>query len=249
LGLECFFVEPSANFQTVSADFTNHPYKIFPLGDNALTIELGNEISPALNDKAVKISQYFEKNLFEGFIESVPAYSSVSIFYDVFKVRKAFPDFSTAFQKVKNLAEKALRNLAETAAASPLLIEIPVDFRRQFALDLDFVASKANLTANEVIEIFTGRTYRVFMVGFLPGFAYMGEVDERIAAARKESPRLVVPKGSVGIAGKQTGIYPFDSPGGWRIIGKTDFELFTPQAENPCALKAGNSIKFYASNR
>ncbi len=224
-------------------------FKIFPLGDNALTIEFGNEITPELNDKAVKLSQYLEVNRFAGLIETVPAYCSVSIFYDVCTVRKNFSEYPTAFEAVKILAETALQNLAETAKTTPRLIEIPVNFSAEFALDLDFVAARNNLTPQTVIEIFTAETYRVFMLGFLPAFAYMGEVDAKIAAPRRNTPRLIVPKGSVGIAGRQTGIYPFASPGGWQIIGRTDFELFTPNAENPCALQAGDLVKFYASNK
>ncbi|MEP6902413.1 MAG: carboxyltransferase domain-containing protein [Actinomycetota bacterium] len=102
---------------------------------------------------------------------------------------------------------------------------------------------------NQVVEFFTATTYRVFMLGFLPAFAYMGEVDTHIATPRKLSPRFNVPKGSVGIAGQQTGIYPLESPGGWQIIGKTEFELFTPYAENPCALQAGDLVNFYSSKR
>jgi KipI family sensor histidine kinase inhibitor len=102
-----------------------------------------------------------------------------------------------------------------------------------------------NLTASQVIEIFLAKTYRVYLLGFLPGFAYMGEVDERIAAPRKRSPRLKVPKGSVGIAGRQTGIYSLASPGGWQIIGKTNVELFTPERAAPTFLNAGDLVRFY----
>jgi KipI family sensor histidine kinase inhibitor len=125
------------------------------------------------------------------------------------------------------------------------LIEIPVCFDERYALDLNFVASSNDLSPDKVIEIFLAVTYRVYMLGFLPGFSYMGEVDRRIATPRKSSPRLKVPKGSVGIAGKQTGIYSLESPGGWQIIGRTDIELFTPQAESPTFLHAGDSVRFY----
>ena len=233
----------------MTAFFTQNKVKIFPLGDNALTIEFGNEISPELNDRAVRMSQYFEQNRFDGLIETVPAYCSVSIFYDVFTVRKTFSEFQTAFEAVQKLAEDALQNLAETENNEPRLIEIPVNFSGKNALDLEFVASQNHLTRQQVIKIFTAKTYRVFMLGFLPAFAYMGEVDEKIAAPRRPTPRLIVPAGSVGIAGRQTGIYPFDSPGGWQIIGKADFELFMPNAENPCALQAGDLVNFYASNK
>lgn len=224
----------------------NHSYKIFPLGTDALTIELGREISPELNDRIINLAQYFEQNPFPGLIEIVPAYVSLTCFYDLVTVRKNFPEFSTAFEAVKNLAEKGLQECRKAVGKLTRTIEIPVDFSAEHALDLEVVAAHNNQTPAEVLEIFTAQIYRVYMLGFLPAFAYMGEVDERIATPRRQTPRLIVPRGSVGIAGGQTGIYPFDSPGGWQIIGKTDFELFTPEKANPCALEAGDSIKFYA---
>jgi inhibitor of KinA len=223
--------------------------KIFPLGIDALTVEFGNRITTELNDRVLNLADYLTKNPFAGLHEIVPAYSSLTIFYDVLKIRNTFPDFSNAFEAVKSIAENGIRNAGAVRTSDPRLIEIPVDFGEDFAPDLEFVASIENLSKIEVIEIFTARTYRVFMLGFMPAFPYMGEVDPRIAAPRKQTPRLNVPKGSVGIAGTQTGIYPFDSPGGWQIIGKTDFRLFAPEKENPCALNAGDLVKFNASNR
>ena len=223
-------------------------HRIFPLGDNALTVEFGNEISVALNNRAVQTANFFERNPFDGLIETLPAYSSLSIFYDISLVRKNFPEHPTAFDAIKSLTENALLNLDDSTKNNPNLIEIPVCFDTEFALDLEFVAQTKNLLPKEVIEIFLARTYRVYMLGFLPGFAYMGEVDERIAAPRKTSPRLKVPKGSVGIAGGQTGIYSLASPGGWQIIGKTNVELFTPNAESPIFLQAGDSVKFYEAD-
>ncbi len=222
--------------------------KIFPLGESALTIEFSNEISPETNDKVISLVNYFEANQFPGFIEIVPAYSSLTIYYDVLTVRKNFLEFATAFDAVKNSAENALLNLASIKKENSRVIEIPVCFDDENALDLKFVAEINNLKPPEVIEIFTAKTYRVYMLGFLPGFAYLGEIDERIAAPRKSAPRLRVPKGSVGIAGRQTGIYPLASPGGWQIIGKTNVEMFTPNSENPAFLRAGDSVKFYPEN-
>lgn len=223
-------------------------YKIFPLGDNALTVEFGNEISVELNNRVVQTTEFFERNPFKGLIETLPAYASLSIFYDVLLVRENFPEFTTAFAAVKHLSENALQNLDESSKINTRLIEIPVSFDDEFALDLEFVAQTNDLSPNDVVEIFLARTYRVYMLGFLPGFAYMGEVDERIATPRKTSPRLKVPKGSVGIAGGQTGIYSLESPGGWQIIGRTNVELFTPNAESPTFLQAGDSVKFYEIN-
>jgi KipI family sensor histidine kinase inhibitor len=124
------------------------------------------------------------------------------------------------------------------------LIEIPVSFTGGNAPDLADIAKSASMTVEKVVELFTSRTYRVFMLGFLPGFAYMGEVGERIAVPRHKTPRQKVAKGSVGIAGRQTGIYSLESPGGWRIIGRTDTELFSPDNDPPCFLRPGDSVRF-----
>ena len=219
--------------------------RIFPLGDAALTVEFGNEISIELNNRVIRLARFFENSPFPGFIETVPAYASLSVFYDVSSVRKNFPEFPTAFEAVKSFAENARRITEESAETESRLIEIPVCFAAEYALDLASVAAKNNLSEKEFVEIYLSRNYRVYMLGFLPGFAYLGEVDERAAAPRKDSPRLKVPKGSVGIAGRQTGIYSLESPGGWQIIGKTNVELFTPETESPTFLQAGDSVRFY----
>ncbi len=221
--------------------------KFFPLGDSALTIEFGNEISVRLNNRVLKLANFFTKNSFAGFIEIVPSYSSLTIFYDAFKVRKNFFEFATAFEAVKSFAENALKKSDDLQLKETRLIKIPVCSDKEFAPDLDFVAASNNLAPEKVVEIFLGKTYHVFMLGFLPGFSYMGEVDERISMPRKQTPRTKVPKGSVGIAGKQTGIYSLESPGGWQIIGRTNIELFTPEADASTFLQAGDSVKFYES--
>ncbi len=221
--------------------------QIFSLGDAALTIDFGNKVSVELNNRVLNLADFIIKNSFAGFEEIVPAYSSLTIFYNISKVKKTFPEFATAFEAVKNFAEIALKNSKDLQKKDSRLIEIPVCFDENYALDLEFVASNNNLSTKEVIEIFLSRTYRVFMLGFLPGFAYMDEVDERIAAPRKQTPRVKVPKGSVGIAGRQTGIYSLGSPGGWQIIGRTNVELFTPEAEPPTFLQAADSVQFYES--
>jgi inhibitor of KinA len=220
-------------------------YKIFPLGDGALTVDFGNEIAFKLNKSVLELAQYFDKNIFEGFVETVPAYSSLTVFYDVFKVKKNFPEFLTAFEAIESFIENAQRSLAELQIPEPKIIEIPVCFDKEFAPDLDFIAAEANLTNQDVIEIFTGKIYRVFMLGFLPGFSYMGVVDKIIATPRKQTPRVKVAAGSVGIADRQTGIYSLDSPGGWQIVGRTPLRLFTPENRKPTFLSAGDSVKFY----
>lgn len=220
-------------------------YKIFPISENALTIDFGNKISAELNDTVLSLADYVNKHYFPGFVETVPAYSSLTVFYDLLQVRRNHPKFSSAHAAVKYFIESALRNLEEKAYFKSRKIEIPVCYDEEFAPDLEFIAQNANLTIKEVIKIHTSKFYRVYMLGFLPAFAYMGEVDEQIAAPRRESPRTKIIAGSVGIAGKQTGIYPLESPGGWQIIGQTPIEMFQPLEDNFSYLQTGDSVSFY----
>jgi inhibitor of KinA len=219
--------------------------KIFPLGDSGATVDFGNQISAETNDRVLSLAKYFDKNPFAGFIEIIPAYSSLTVFYDVFNVRKNNQNFETAFDFVSAEIEKALLETNENVQIGAQLIEIPICFDAEFAPDLDFIAAEKNLSPEEIIEIFLAGTYRVFMLGFLPGFAYLGEVAEKIAVPRKQSPRLQVAAGSVGIAGRQTGIYSLASPGGWQIIGRTPLEMFNPDNQPPTRLQAGDSVRFY----
>ena len=220
--------------------------KILPLGDNCVTVDFGNEISLELNSKALKLAAHFESRPFPGFIESVPAYSSVSIFYNLAEVRRNCPDADRAFDAVRELVTQALGRSGNQRLTEARVVEIPVDFGTGSALDLEFISRHSGLTPNEVVDLFTSSTYHVYMLGFLPGFAYMGTVDDRIAVPRKDSPRSRVPKGSVGIAGRQTGIYPLESPGGWQIIGRTEVEMFVSDADPPCRLTAGDQVRFVA---
>lgn len=224
-------------------------YKIFPLSQNAITIDFGNEISVKLNEKVIELAEIITKNSFVGYIESVPAYSSLTIFFDLIQVRKNYQIYPTSFSYIKSFLEESIKSLEIKEIQSGKIIEIPVDYSPQYATDLAFVANNANLSIKEVIEIHTSQIYRVFMIGFLPAFAYLGELDERIATPRKETPRTKIEKGSVGIAGKQTGIYPLESPGGWQIIGKTNLEIFQPKSENISFLTTGDLVKFYDINQ
>jgi inhibitor of KinA len=223
--------------------------QLSPLGDNALTLDFGNVISDELNRKVIALCQHFADNPFPGLIETVPAYASATVFYDLATVRKAFPDHATAFNAVATFVHDIANDLSESVEIAARTIEIPVHFDQGSALDLETAASSKELSADAFLEIFLSQTYRVYMIGFLPGFAYMGEVDERIAVGRKLSPRTHVPKGSVGIAGRQTGIYPQESPGGWQIIGRTDIELFDAGRDEPCLFRAGDEVRFVSQNR
>ncbi len=217
------------------------PYKIFPLSDSSVTIDFGAVIDIGISTIVAQLFDNCNSHPFEGFIEAVPAYASLTVFYDVLQVREAHPNVSIAYSVAENYLVASLKNLASADTKKTALIEIPVVYDGE---DLAFVAAHTKLSAEEVIKIHTHSTYRVYMMGFLPGFAYLGGMDERIATPRKSTPRTKVPAGSVGIAGKQTGIYPLESPGGWQLIGRTSLPLFNMDSSNPALLKAGDLVRF-----
>jgi inhibitor of KinA len=193
----------------------------------------------------IALQQAFAENHFRGFIETVPAYSSLAVFYDAAQVRTE-NKVDNAFEFVKAVAEKLADELTGSGLIKRKQITVPVYYNGE---DLEYVASQHGLSKKEVISIHTAKSYRVFMIGFLPGFAYMGTLDEGIATPRKSSPRVKVPAGAVGIAGFQTGIYPFESPGGWQLIGQTPLRVFDKQKDEPCLFKAGDEIKFIAVSK
>lgn len=225
-----------------------HRFTISPLCDHALTVDFGNVISEEINDRVIAAVDRLRSGPFPGLIEAVPAYSSLTIFYDIRTVRIAFPAFPTAFEAVNSQVKETLGDVIGTVSPQARHIEIAVDFSAEYALDLEFVADAHDLSPAEVVQIFTSTEYRVFMIGFLPGFPYMGKVDRRIATGRRMTPRLKVPRGSVGIAGEQTGIYPLDSPGGWQIIGHTDVNLFSAGKDEFCLLGPGDRVRFVDKN-
>ena len=189
----------------------------------------------------------FAKSFFIGFDETVPAYSSLAVFYDTVAIKKYNPTIRSAFDFVKELAEELIARIDDIVTQNDgPIITIPVYYNGD---DLDEVAKQHAITVDKLIKIHTEKTYRVFMIGFQPGFAYMGKLDDRIATPRKSSPRTQVPAGSVGIAGFQTGIYPFSSPGGWQLIGQTPVKIFDKEKINPCLFKAGDSIKFISISK
>ena len=218
------------------------PTRIFPLGDNAVTVEFGTAISEPLNEAAIALAEYFNANPFSGMIEAVPAFASTTIFFRPHQLSSTA--FDCAFNTVSSLVRSARIKISISRTAEHKTVTVPVSFDARDALDLEEVTEYSGLNRQQVIDLFIGSEYRVYMLGFLPGFAYMGIVDERIAIPRRSEPRLSVPKGSVGIAGRQTGIYPSASPGGWQIIGRTSMELIKPGAELPCVLSPGNSVRF-----
>ncbi len=193
------------------------------------------------------LQEVLQQKHFKGFIETVPAYASLAIFYDMVKVTANYPIHTTVYDFVRDFTEQSLNALVGFSSQhTKPPISLPVHYNGE---DLIGLANLHHLSAEEVIKIHTGKIVRVFMIGFLPGFAYMGKVDDRIATARLVSPRAVVKPGSVGIAGSQTGIYPLASPGGWQLIGQTPIKIFDSKKETPCFFQAGDLVQFVAISK
>lgn len=219
---------------------------IQPLGDAALVIHLGEGIHPDIHEKVKNLSYRLESNPFNGFMECVPSYNSLTVYYNPVAVYSSGVEKAenSPYKTVSNFLLKLLDELGSTEEKEHRLIKIPVLYGGEFGPDLEYVANFNGLSTEEVIQIHSASEYLVYMIGFAPGFPFMGGMDERIATPRKDSPRLSIVPGSVGIAGKQTGIYPLETPGGWQIIGRTPLNLFLPTITPPTLLQSGDKIRF-----
>lgn len=205
-------------------------------GDKSIVVEFGNLISEEINKKVVSLMEAIENSDINDFIdEMTPTYRSLMINYNPLKI-----DFDSLLKEVK-LLEK---NIKSSGTIKKNIIEIPVLYGGEYGPDIENIAKHNNLSIEEVIKIHSEKEYLIYMLGFTPGFPYLGGMDERIETPRLKAPRTKIPGGSVGIASKQTGVYPIDSPGGWQLIGRTPLKLYDPDKESPILLKAGNYIKF-----
>lgn len=216
-------------------------YKIFALSESALTISFEQVIDEQLNDYLVQLGREIESKPFIGFRETVVTYAALTIYFDLWKVYKTTKLSPTEF--VKLYVEDIIKHFVfDSALKSTIKItEIPVIYDGE---DLVHICEEIGLSKTQLIALHTAPIYRVFMLGFLPGFAYLGGMDKHLAVSRRDSPRLKVPAGSVGIAGEQTGIYPVDSPGGWQLIGRTEVQLFTHNKKQLTLLKQGDYVRF-----
>lgn len=221
-----------------------HPYSIFPLGDTALTIDFGNTIDLSLNLKVQSLYHLLLDKNWKEVLDIVPAYSSISVYYDLCVI-PAVEVEKTAFEWMAEKIEYLTGEEIQLYPEAYRIIKVPVCYSLKFGTELEELAQHKGLTTEKVIQIHTSKSYRVYMLGFLPGFAYMGDVDDSISMARRPIPKKVV-AGSVGIAGKQTGIYPLACPGGWQIIGRTPLNLFDQQQSDPVLFKPGDEVTFYS---
>ncbi|HKB89987.1 MAG TPA: 5-oxoprolinase subunit PxpB [Opitutaceae bacterium] len=216
-----------------------HGFHCTPLGDRALIISFGREISPTIHERVRAFSAALTKHPILGVIEIVPAYTTVTVHYEPLSF---LDEEKTPYDLLKAALKKTPVN--EDATERPREIKIPVCYGGEYGPDLADVAKHTQLDPEEVIARHHQATYTVYLLGFLPGFPYLGGLDPQLATPRRATPRLRVPLGSVAIGGEQTGVYPLESPGGWNIIGRTPLRLFDPSQVPPALLQPGDLIRF-----
>lgn len=216
--------------------------RIKPAGDRAVLVELGDSISEAVNRRVMAL----ERRVMcgpagAGILEAVPAFASLLVYYN-----PLVTDYDMVVKLLGRLSEQVDNGGERNGQTGQTgrVVEIPVCYGGKYGEDLPFVARHAGLSEAEVVRIHSGREYLIYMLGFLPGFPYLGGLDKRIFTPRLSNPRIRIPAGSVGIGGEQTGIYPLDSPGGWQLIGRTPCRLFSPDGDGRLPYEAGDRIRF-----
>jgi inhibitor of KinA len=203
--------------------------------DQALLVYLGEEIGAAAHERVVRLLRLLQSKPIKWLRNIQPAYCSLLITFDAAAV-----DHAEVQAKISELEKRA----EKMPAGEPRLVEVPVCYGGEFGPDLEEVTAQRGLTAEKVVELHIARTYHAYFLGFAPGFAYLGDLAEEIAAPRLETPRKEVAAGSVGIAGRQTAIYPLATPGGWRLIGRTPLEMFRKDREPMGLIAIGDQVRF-----
>lgn len=219
-------------------------YRIYPLGDGSITVDWGQVPTPELQDLLIALHEHLQLQPFPGFIESVPAYTSLTIFYDpIDQLFSSHVGNGNPSAWVSAHVSTCIVNLKAQRKSNDLVC-IPVCYDVEFGPDQQTVSSLCDLELEAMISLHTSVEYRVYMIGFVPGFPYLGMTDPCLEVPRKKTPMMNVPVGSVALAGRQTGIYPLSTPGGWQIIGRTPLRLFDPGKSDPFLLKPGMAVKF-----
>jgi KipI family sensor histidine kinase inhibitor len=210
---------------------------VVPAGDSAILIELGSEVDPEISSMVFALTNLIKVAGLNSDLEVLPTYRSVLVYYDPLVC-----SYAEMFDAVNGAVEGLVEPI--NVNSSLKIVEIPVVYGGDDGPDLHFVADHAGITEDAVIELHSRTDYRVYMLGFSPGFPYLGGLDERIAAPRLKTPRVLVPAGSVGIAESQTGVYPNAGPGGWRIIGRTSVTLFDVNSSTPSLITPATKVRF-----
>jgi len=211
--------------------------RVVPAGDSAILIELGSEVDPEISSMVFALTDLIKDAGLNSDLEVLPTYRSVLVYYDPLVC-----SYAEMFDAVNGAVEGLVEPISVNSSLK--IVEIPVVYGGDDGPDLHFVADHAGITQDAVIELHSGTDYRVYMLGFSPGFPYLGGLDERIAAPRLKTPRVLVPAGSVGIAESQTGVYPNAGPGGWRIIGRTSVTLFDVNSSTPSLITPATKVRF-----
>ena len=213
---------------------------ISPVGDCAISIDFGQVIDPKINRQIRQIIEQIKDLQLDGIIELVPTYCALLVQYDAMVY---------SYSDICRILEPTLQeSVMDSANELVTIVEIPTVYGGEFGPDLGFVASHNHLSEAEVVSIHSGTDYLVYMLGFIPGFTYLGGMDPRIATPRLSSPRTLIPAGSVGIAGEQTGTYPSESPGGWQIIGRTPVTMYDMSKKQAALLQAGDYVRYVSIN-
>ena len=206
------------------------------MGDRSLLVELGNEIHVSIHERVRRLFLAVKQASLKTILDTIPGYCSLLLVFD---------PLTTTPDQIRKTIDDLFFELDAFELPEPANIEIPVVYGGEYGPDLDKVASYHKATPENIIGRHTQTGYRVYMIGFTPGFPYMGELPENLETPRKKTPRTAVPRGSVGLAQKQTGIYPAQSPGGWQIIGRTPLKLFDPIKNPPSLLEMGDRVRFF----
>lgn len=219
--------------------------QVLPMGDRAVVLGFGQVIDPEINARVQAVAEHLRSRAFPGVTDVVAGYASVTVHFDPSLVAAATRR-DHPLEAVTELVSAAVEQAPVASRRRPRTIEIPVCYGGEMGMDLDDVAKHCGMDAEEVIRRHSAPVYRVFLIGFVPGFGYLGGLDRRLQVPRRESPRKRIPAGSVGIGGEQTGVYPVQTPGGWHIIGRTPLVLFRPDDGDAAApaIEAGDLVKF-----
>lgn len=227
--------------------------EIAPLGDSALVVQVRKASADADDESLSAVLETLGKIKtaeIPGILELAPAYTTIGVFYDLARLSAAATHSANAFDWLAEQIRKAISQRTKTAGKeASRTIEIPVCYDPEFAFDLDEIARQARLSAKDIVDLHRGAEYRVNCVGFTPGFPYLSGLPSKIAIPRRATPRKEIPAGSVAIGGKQTGVYPVKSPGGWNVIGRTPLRLFDPANDPPALLRAGDRVRFLSITR
>jgi inhibitor of KinA len=216
--------------------------QLFPLGDAAVVVQFGENISPAIHLAIQAFNTHLTQQPFVGLRECVPAFTTLTVYYDPWLVSEQGQH--PPYERVCAVLQQRLLSAPPAPEVTHHAVEIPVCYGGDLGPDLEVVARHTGLTSAEVVACHSAPEYLVHMIGFVPGFPYLGGLDGRLATPRRAEPRPLVPAGAVGIAGAQTGIYSLPTPGGWQLIGRTPLRLFDPTASNPSLLHAGQHLRF-----